>query len=78
MTIQEQLNQVFQMVFDDPAIQINPEMTADDVVGWDSLSHVNLMVAVESTFGIRFGQREILTFKNVGDLLRSIECKLAS
>lgn len=77
MSIQEQLNQVFQMVFDDNSIQIRPEMTADDIEGWDSLSHVNLIVAVESAFSIEFGQREILSLKNIGDLLLSIEKKLA-
>lgn len=77
MSIQEQLNQVFQMVFDDNSIQVRPEMTADDIEGWDSLSHVNLMVAVESTFNIEFGQREILSFKTIGDLMLSIEKKIA-
>ncbi len=77
MSVQEQLNQVFQLVFDDKNIQIRPEMTADDIEGWDSLSHVNLIVAVESTFNIEFGQREILSFKNVGDLIKSIEGKIS-
>ncbi len=76
MNVQEQLNQVFQLVFDDANIQIRPEMTADDIEGWDSLSHVNLMVAVESAFNIEFGQREILSFKNIGDLIQSIENKI--
>jgi acyl carrier protein len=64
------------MVFDDSTIQINPEMTANDIEGWDSLSHVNLIVAVENSFGITFGQREIVSFKNIGDLLRGIEAKI--
>ena len=73
----ENLNQIFRMVFDDDAIQILPEMTANDVDGWDSLSHVNLIVAVENSFKIRFTQKELLTFKNIGDLYRSIEKKLS-
>jgi len=51
-------------------------MTANDVDGWDSLSHINLIVAVESAFKIRFNQKELLTFKNIGDLLASIESKI--
>jgi acyl carrier protein len=76
MTTLEKLNGIFRTVFDNDEINIQPEMSADDVDGWDSLSHVNLILAVEKGFGIRFDQRELLTFKNVGDLLRSIESKL--
>lgn len=73
----ETLISVFRKVFDDDTVQITPETTANDVEGWDSLSHINLIVAVETTFNIRFKQKELLTFKNVGDLLKSIESKIA-
>lgn len=76
MELQERLNRIFCEVFDDEDITITPEMTANDVDGWDSLSHVNLIVAVEYAFGIRFSQKELLTFKNIGDLLRCIEQKV--
>jgi len=76
MTTMEQLNTIFQTVFDDEEIKITPEMTANDVDGWDSLSHVNLIVAIEAKFKIRFNQKELLTFKNVGDLLKCIESKI--
>jgi acyl carrier protein len=77
MSAMEKLNAVFCEVFDNPDIRIRADMTADDVDGWDSLSHVNLIVAVEARFGITFTQRELLTFRNVGDLARSVESKLA-
>jgi acyl carrier protein len=76
MNTKEILNGVFQLVFEDDTIQITDEMTADDIDGWDSLSHVNLIVAVETQFNIRFSQKELLTFKNVGDLRRTIESKI--
>ncbi|MBU5615096.1 acyl carrier protein [Geomonas azotofigens] len=76
MELQERLNEVFCQVFDDDDIRIAPEMTADDIDGWDSLSHVNLIVAVEATFGIRFTHKEVLTFKNIGDLLNCITAKV--
>lgn len=76
MTTQEKLNAIFCQVFDDEDIKIHSVMTANDVDGWDSLSHVNLIVAVEGRFGIRFAQKELLTFKNIGDLLNCIEKKL--
>ncbi len=77
MTVTQRLTHIFRTVFDDEEISLSPEMTADDVEGWDSLSHVNLILAVESEFGIRFSSRELLTFRNVGDLVRGIESKLS-
>jgi acyl carrier protein len=77
MTTREKLNAIFCTVFDDTDIRITPATTANDIDGWDSLSHVNLIVAVEQGFGIRFSQKEILTFKNVGDLLNCVDRKLA-
>lgn len=76
MTTRDRLNETFRTVFDDDEIEIGPEMTANDVDGWDSLSHVNLILSIEKDFGIKFTQKELLTFRNVGDLLRSIESKL--
>jgi acyl carrier protein len=78
MTTMETLCNVFRIVFDDDNLQMTPEMTSNDVDGWDSLSHVNLITAVEAKFNIRFTQKELLTLKNVGDLYRTIEAKLVS
>ena len=78
MELLDKLNYIFCEVFDDEDIKIAPEMTANDVDGWDSLSHVNLIVAIETKFNIRFNQKELLTFKNVGDLLNSIRSKVAN
>jgi acyl carrier protein len=70
------LTQVFRTVFEDDTITVNPQTTADQVDGWDSLSHAVLILAVENQFKIRFTQKELLTFKNVGDLLRAIDSKI--
>lgn len=78
MELQDRLNDIFCEVFDDDDIKIAPEMTANDVDGWDSLSHVNLIVAIETKFNIRFSQKELLAFKNVGDLLNSIRSKIVT
>lgn len=75
MNLLDRLNEIFCDVFDDD-IKITPEMSANDVDGWDSLSHVNLIVTIETKFNIRFSQKELLTFKNVGDLLNSIQIKM--
>ena len=55
---------------------LEDETTADDVEEWDSLSHVQLVVALEKTFGIKFTSREILSWDNVGDLIDCISKKL--
>jgi len=77
MDTTEQLNAIFCRVFDDNDIKITPEMTANDIDEWDSLSHVNLVVAIEKTFKVKFKDAEIIRWKNVGQMLESINAKLA-
>jgi acyl carrier protein len=52
------------------------ETTAAQVPGWDSLSHVNVILAVEKKFGVRFKNLEVLKLKNVGDLQRLLDSTL--
>ena len=78
VTTTETMHQIFCMVFDDDTIQLRPDMTANDVDGWDSLSHVNLITTIEAKFTIRFTQKELLKQRNVGDLIADIERKLAA
>ena len=77
MDVRDKLNGIFQEVFKDDSIQIKPETTANDVDGWDSFSHVTLITAIEIRFNIKFSLKEIMSFKNVGDLMRCIERKVA-
>ena len=72
---QDQLTALFRTVFDDPSIQLSPEMTANDVEGWDSLSHMNLIVAVERHFKVQLTRRELASLKNVGDLIAAVDRK---
>ena len=76
--IREQLTGVFRDVFDDHTIAIHDAMTAKDVEGWDSLNHVNLIVAVEKQFRVRFTTREVNGLKNVGELIALISRKHAA
>lgn len=76
MDITEKLTSIFKEVFDDETIILSDELTADDVDAWDSLSHVNLIIAIEIAFDIEFKQSEILNFANVGELKDSITRKL--
>jgi acyl carrier protein len=56
--------------------ELNEETTAPDVPGWDSLNHINVILAVEKHYSIRFKNLEILRLKNVGDLQRLVDTKL--
>lgn len=64
----EGLNQVFQDVFDDEEIRVDDATTSDDIEDWDSLEHINLIVAVEKKFGMKFNMGEVTTMKNVGEM----------
>ena len=70
------MNDVFREVFDNPTIEIFDEMTASDVVGWDSFSHINLITSLEIEFDIEFTQQEAFGFKTVGELIEAIDTKL--
>lgn len=75
--ILKKVNEIFRDVLDDDSIQMNDATTAADVEGWDSLSHIQLVVAVEKAFKIKFTSLEIMSWKNVGEMITSIEKKLA-
>ena len=67
--IYERLNKVFRDIFDDDSIVIKPETTSNDIEDWDSLEHINLIVAVEQEFGMKFNMKEVTTMKNVGEMV---------
>jgi acyl carrier protein len=71
-----QLTNVFREVFQDDDLAITPATTAEDVSGWDSAAHINLMLAVEARLGIVFNTSEIDDMRTVGDLATAIERKL--
>jgi acyl carrier protein len=79
MDINEILNQVqeiFRDILDDESIVLAGETSANDVEGWDSLTHIQLVVAVEKHFKIKFTSKEILSWKNVEEMVVSINDKL--
>jgi acyl carrier protein len=62
-------------LFDEYEGPVTRDLTAAKVPQWDSLGHVQLMVLVEQTFGIRFNADQVGKFRNLGDLLDAIEAK---
>jgi len=67
-----QLNDIFRDVLDNDGISLTPQTTADDIEEWDSLNHIQLVVAIEKKFKIRFNAAEIQNWKNVEEMVRSI------
>jgi acyl carrier protein len=64
----EALTGIFREVFDNPSLILRDDLTAADVENWDSLNHIDLIVAVERKFKIKFTTREVTSLKNVGEL----------
>jgi len=73
--IKERLNKIFNEVFG-KEIMLSENMTANDVEGWDSIAHMNLILAIESEFGINFALGEVQDLKNIGEMIELIEEKL--
>jgi acyl carrier protein len=69
MSAVERLTPIFRDVFGDAALVVTPELNADDVPAWDSLNHINLIVAIEIEFGFEFTADELGSMTKVGDLL---------
>jgi acyl carrier protein len=76
--ILKQVNEVFIDILDNSKIILTDESTADDVEDWDSLTHIQLVVAIEKHFKIRFTAKEIQSWKNVGEMVKSIDDKSKS
>ena len=74
--IHQKLMLVCREVFDDPALVITDSTTAKDVPGWDSLTYVNLIVAVEGAFGVSFTTKDVKGLANVGGLIELIGRRL--
>ena len=64
----EKLTEVFRDVFDDDSIVISDATTAADIDGWDSLTHITLLAAVEDEFGVKFSMKAVQHLQNVGEL----------
>lgn len=68
MDMHQQLERVFKDTFNDESLAIRDDMTSDDIPGWDSVTHINLMFAIESSFGMQFVGNELADLQNIGEL----------
>jgi acyl carrier protein len=75
--IETRLTPIFRDVFNDEALVVTEDMTAAEVPTWDSLSNINMIIAVEKAFGVKFSIKDVRNLKNVGELLDLIKRKAA-
>jgi acyl carrier protein len=75
--IYAKLDKVFRDIFDTDDIDLKPETSAADIPEWTSFNHVNIIVATEQSFGVKFSTADIEKLKNVGELVALVRAKLA-
>ena len=68
----EKLNDIFRNNFDDDSIELNNETSSADIDDWDSLEQINLVVAIQDVFHVKFNIDEVNAMKNVGEMVDSI------
>ncbi len=73
----EKLNEIFTDVLDLDECNLSDETSANDIEEWDSLSHIQLIVAIEKAFKIKFTSLEIMKWQNVGEMAQAITAKIA-
>lgn len=76
MEIKERLQEIFRDIFDDEELEIRENMSAKDIEDWDSLAQINLIIAIEKEFGVKFNLEEVSKLKNIGEMLAQIKSKL--
>jgi acyl carrier protein len=74
--IYENLTVIFRDVFDDDSITVVPTLSAKDVDGWDSVTHVLLIIAIEGAFQIQFSTSDLANLECVGDLVAIIQSRI--
>jgi acyl carrier protein len=74
--VHKRLTGVFRDIFDDPSLEITDTTTADDVADWDSITHINLITAVEQEFKVAFSTKDVKSLKNVGDFIGLITSRV--
>jgi acyl carrier protein len=73
--ILKQVNSIFIDTLDEEDVIVEETTTANDIEEWDSLTHIQLVVAIEKHFKIRFTSKEIQSWNNVGEMLNCIQEK---
>lgn len=70
------LEKIFREVFNNKSLVLTNDLTANDVDGWDSLSHMLLISEIENELSIKFKLKDLNKMRNVGDMIEIITTKL--
>lgn len=73
--ILNEVQNIFRDILDNEEIELSETATVDDIEEWDSLTHIQLIVAIEKHFKIKFTSKEVLAWNNVGDIIDCIMAK---
>ena len=76
MNIKERVTEIFRNEFENERLEISEETKADDIPNWDSLANINLLVAMEKEFKVKFNNGDLQGLRNVGDMMNLIQKKL--
>ncbi len=76
--IYAELTPIFRDLFDDESLVVTPELTAAEVPEWDSFNHINLVITIESRFGVKFHTAELESLQSVGQMVALLQAKLAA
>ena len=75
--ILQEVSRIVGDVLNDDSVQLKYETTAREVPGWDSLNHIQIVLAIEKHFKIRFNFAELQRFKNVGQMCDNIATRIS-
>lgn len=74
-TMLEKIQTIFRDVFDDEEMVVSRQTNSSQIDEWDSLNHINLTVAIEKEFNIRFALEELQPLKDVGEMIDLMQKK---
>lgn len=73
MSMEEEVKSVVAQVMEVPVDLVNADSSPDTIATWDSLKHMNLVLALEQTFGVTFSEEQIAEMLNVGIIVLTLK-----
>ena len=74
--VMERVQDIFRNNFDDDSIELTDATVASDIEDWDSLEQINLLVAIQKEFDIKFSVGEVEGLQDVGEMIDLVMSKL--
>ena len=71
------IQDIFRDIFDEDDLVISDSTNSDEIEDWDSLNHINLVSAIEQEFGVKFTLVELVSLKNVGEMIDLMTFKVS-